>query len=89
MNPFYKDNPNATSKEILKGNLRKWAEAMKLKKVALTWVPSPIDEKTAGLYALNPSAKNTVFVYKKREVVAKWVNVEYDEKTLKEILATL
>lgn len=89
MNPFYKDNPNATSEEILKGNLRKWAEAMKLKKVALTWVPSPIDEKTAGLYALNPSAKNTVFVYKKREVVAKWVNVEYDEKTLKEILAAL
>lgn len=89
MNPFYKDNPNATSEEILKGKLKKWADEQKLKKVALTWIPSPVDEKTAGLYEINPKAKNTVFVYKKREVAAKWVNVEYDDKTLTEILNTL
>lgn len=89
MNPHYKDNPNATAEDILKGKLKKWADEQGLKKVALTWIPSPVDEATAGLYNINPKAKNTVMVYKKREVAAKWVNVEYDEKTLKEILAAL
>ncbi|HMV07919.1 MAG TPA: hypothetical protein PK325_03700 [Cyclobacteriaceae bacterium] len=89
MNPFYKENPNVKAEDILKGKLKKWADEHGLKKVAFTWIPSPVDEDTAGLYAINPKAKNTVFVYKKREVAAKWVNIEYDEKTLKEILAAL
>lgn len=88
MNPMYKDNPNVSSADILKGKLKKWADEQGLKKVALTWIPSPVDEETAGLYEINPKAKNTVFVYKKREIAAKWVNIEYDEKTLKEILAS-
>lgn len=87
MNPFYQDNPIENADDILKGKLKKWADEQKLKKVALTWIPSPADEETAGLYEINPKAKNTVFVYKKREVAAKWVNIEYDDKTLKEILA--
>lgn len=89
MNPFYKDNPNVKPEDILKGKLKKWADEQGLKKVAMTWIPSPADEETAGLYEINPKAKNTVFVYKKREVTAKWVNIEYDEKTLKEILGKL
>lgn len=89
MNPFYAQNPNVTSEKILNGKLKKWADEIGLKKVALTWIPSPVDEDTAGLYEINPKAKNTVFVYKKREVAAKWVNVEYDEKTLNEILNSL
>lgn len=89
MNPFYKENPNASSEEILKGKLKKWADTQQLKKVALTWIPSPIDEETAGLYQIDSKAKNTVFVYKKRVVAAKWVNVEYDDQTLKEILNAL
>lgn len=89
MNPMYKDNPNVTAEDILNGKLKKWAEEQGLKKVALTWIPSPVDEETAGLYEINPQAKNTVFLYKKREVAAKWVNIEYDEKTLKEILTEL
>lgn len=89
MNPHYKDNPNATAEEILKGKLKKWADEQGLKKVAFTWIHSPVDENTAGLYEINPKAKNTVMVYKKREVAAKWINVEYDEKTLGEILNSL
>lgn len=89
MNPMYKDNPNATAEEILKAKLKKWADEQGLKKVAFTWIPSPVDEETAGLYEINPKAKNTVFVYKKREISAKWVNIEYDEKTLKTILNEL
>ncbi len=89
MNPFYKDNPNATAEEILKGKLKKWADDQGLKNVALVWIPSPVDERTAGRYAINPKAKNTVFVYKRREIAAKWVNIDYDSETLKEILASL
>jgi protocatechuate 3,4-dioxygenase, beta subunit len=89
MNPFYKDNPNASANDILKGKLKKWADEQNIKKVALTWIPSPIDEETAGLFEINPRAKNTVFVYKKREVAAKWVNIEYDDRTLEDILAKL
>lgn len=89
MNPSYQDNPDVTAEGILKGKLKRWADEQELRKVALTWVPSPVDAGTAGRYAINPQAKNTVFVYKKREVTAKWVNVEYDDKTLKEILSTL
>lgn len=89
MNPMYKDNPNVTAADILKGKLKKWADEQGLKKVALTWIPSPVDKETAGLYNINPRAKNTVFVYKRRTIAAKWVNVEYDHKTLKEILNAL
>ncbi len=89
MNPLYEQNKDQTAAEILKGKLKKWADEQGLKKVALTRIPSPVDEHTAGLYEINPKAKNTVFVYKKREVAAKWVNVEYDEKTLQSILKEL
>ena len=89
MNPFYKANPNATAEEILRGKLKKWADDQGLKNVALVWIPSPVDERTAGVYSINPKAKNTVFVYNKRQIVAKWVNIEYDNGALKEILASL
>lgn len=89
MNPYYKHNPNVKAEDILKGKLKKWADELGLKKVALTWIPSPADEETAGLYEINPKVKNTVFIYKKREIAAKWVNVEYDDKRLNEILKYL
>lgn len=89
MNPFYKENPDATPQEIVKGKLAKWGEEQNLTKVALTWIPSPTDDTTAKVYDINPKAKNTVFVYKKRRVVSKWVNIEYDDKSVAEILQAL
>ncbi len=84
-NPFYKEN-HTTEQEILVEKLRKWCTEHGLKHVAMLWVPSPVDKETCGLYMINPDAKNTVFVYKKRTVADKWVNVEYDNETLKTIL---
>jgi protocatechuate 3,4-dioxygenase, beta subunit len=89
MNPFYKENPTDVETGIIARKLREWCEQQKLHKVAMTWIPSPVDEDTAGVYEINPEAKNTVFVYKKRTVAAKWVNIEYDEVSLKEILKSL
>ncbi len=84
MNPYYvklKDEEN-----ILQGKIKKWCAEQKLVKVAMTWVPSPVDEETCGLYQLNPEAKNTVFIYKKRGITEKWVNIDYSNASLKEIL---
>ena len=44
----------------------------RIEESSLYLIPPPVDEDMAGLYAINPKAKNTVFVYKKREVAAKW-----------------
>jgi protocatechuate 3,4-dioxygenase, beta subunit len=88
MNPFYKQN-SSTEQQIISKKLKAWCEEQHLEKVAFTWIPSPIDEETAGVYQINPEAKNTIFVYKSRRVTAKWVNVEYDKESLKVILNTL
>lgn len=85
MNPFYKQSTD-TESQIVGRKLKAWCEEQRLEKVAFTWIPSPVDPETAGVYKINPEAKNTVFVYKSRKVAAKWVNVEYDEKTLTDIL---
>jgi protocatechuate 3,4-dioxygenase, beta subunit len=85
MNPFHSQN-SATGQEILGRKLRKWCDEQGLKHVALLWVPSPEDPKTCGLYNINPEAKNTVFIYKKRKVIDKWVNIEYNDEMLKRIL---
>jgi protocatechuate 3,4-dioxygenase, beta subunit len=89
MNPFYQENNSAIETGIIGRKVKEWCDKQNLKKVAMTWIPSPVDEETAGLYKINPEAKNTVFVYKKRKVTAKWVNVEYDNDSLKTILSSL
>ena len=49
-----------------------------LQNVALTHVPSPTDPETAGLYKINPKANNTVFIYNRRKVIAKFINYNID-----------
>ncbi len=86
MNPFYKQNNSDTERGIIARKLRQWCAEQNLKKVAMTWIPSPVDPETAGLYNINPEAKNTVFVYKKRKVTDKWVNIEYDDESYNAII---
>ncbi len=85
MNPSHNQNTDK-GEEILRGKIRKWCDEQGLKRVAMLSVPSPVDPKTCGLYKINPEAKNTVFVYKKRKIAAKWVNLEYTNESLNEIL---
>ncbi|MGZ8537949.1 MAG: hypothetical protein ACXWV9_06760, partial [Flavisolibacter sp.] len=66
--------------------IRNWCEKQNLQKLAVVWTPSPVDEETAGLYKINPKAENTVFVYKKRQIAAKWVNIDYSDISLMNIL---
>lgn len=86
MNPFYKTLSREETK-IVQGKIKDWCEQQQLNKVAITWVPSPVDEETSALFEINPEAENTVLVYKKRKVAEKWVNVDYSEASLKEIMS--
>ncbi|MGZ8508949.1 MAG: dioxygenase family protein [Chitinophagaceae bacterium] len=88
MNPFYKDN-DAVGSGVLQKKIREWCEERLLNKVAVVWVPSPVDQESAQLFKINPEAKNTVFVYKKRKVAAKWVNVDYNNDLANAILGQL
>ena len=85
MNPSYKNN-DAAGQKILQRKLKKWCNEQNLKKVALLWVPSPTDEENCGVFKINPKAENTVFVYKKRKIADKWVNIDYSDESLKSIL---
>lgn len=85
MNPSYKSN-DETGQKILQEKIKKWCEEQNLQKLALLWVPSPVDDETCGVFNINPEAKNTVFIYKKRKVFARWVNIDYDVETVHNIL---
>ncbi|HMR92216.1 MAG TPA: hypothetical protein PKC69_07870 [Chitinophagaceae bacterium] len=88
-NPFYKEN-DKTENKIVRQKMEKWAQENNLQKVALLWVPSPVDAESSALFKINPEAKNTVFVYKKRKVAAKWVNIDYaDASAVSTILSAL
>lgn len=88
MNPFYKEN-DAEETKIVQRKIAQWCADQSLNKVALVWVPSPVDEETSALFKINPEAKNTVMVYKKRKVASKWVNMEYDESASRAILSAI
>jgi protocatechuate 3,4-dioxygenase beta subunit len=88
MNPGHAGNDEKGQK-ILQGKIKKWCEEQSLQKVAVVWVPSPIDEETCGLYKINPKAENTVFIYKKRKIAAKWINMDYSNAAAAKILQTL
>lgn len=85
MNPFYKEN-DKEGLRVLRKKITEWCEKQNLVQVAMVWIPSPVDKETAGLYKMNPKVKNTVLVYKRRRVVAKWVNIEYNDEAVKSIL---
>lgn len=72
-----------------KEDIKKWCNEQGLKKVAVVWVPSVTDEETSASYKINPKAENTVLVYKKRKVAAKWVNIDFTDKWVRQIMEVL
>lgn len=88
MNPFYSQN-SEPGIERLRKKIRQRCDEEGLKKVSMLWVSNPMDVKSCGLYKINPEAKNTVFVYENNKINSKWVNIEYDEESLKAILNSL
>ena len=84
-------NPSKWSKNELEGQLQQFAKENKLEQVAILYIPSPEDEKTAGLYRINPSngIRNTLFVYKNRRVFDKYINLEASQANLSLLLKSI
>ena len=74
-----------TESKLMQDKHKQWAAAQNLSRTALVWVPSPADKETCGSYMINPAATNTVLVYKQRRLVAKWVNMDYNDEAVKSI----
>jgi protocatechuate 3,4-dioxygenase beta subunit len=84
-------NPNLETKDVVEEKLKRFVEKNELKKVAITYIPGPKDEETAGLYNINPdqSVKNTVIVYKKRGAFAKLVNMQGTETEINDLIKSV
>lgn len=84
-------NPNQEPTSVVEDKLKRFAEKNELKKVAITYIPGPRDEDTAGLYKINPDAeiRNTVIVYKKRGAFAKQVNMTSTDDAIDELIKTV
>lgn len=87
MNPTHKQN-DGRRQETLQAKITSWCKEQRLKQVAVLWISSPEDEN-CKLYHMNPKATNTVLTYRKRKVVDKWVNMPYEEASVKKILLSL
>jgi uncharacterized protein YpuA (DUF1002 family) len=75
-----------TGQKILHDKVKEWCIRQNLKKVAMVRV---LDKESCRDYNINPKAGNTVFLYKKRLVAAKWVNIDYSNQALDEIFKQL
>ena len=54
---------------------------MKLEKVALTFVPSFSDEQSEiHLNKIDPDVQNTILIYRRSNVIAKFVNLQPNQK---------
>ncbi len=82
-------NPNSKPLKEVERQLIRLAQELSLKQIAVTYVPSPTDSATAALNKINPRARNTVIVYKKRKVFDKLVDCEPNESNLKRLLASV
>ncbi len=79
-------NPTKKSAKTLTSDLEGVARKNKIERVSLAYLASPKDDAIKE-YKINTDAKikNTVFVYKEREVKSKFVNLVADEKGLEEL----
>lgn len=79
-------NPAGHSEKELKRTLSALGESLKIKHVALTYVESVDDiPSEMNLNKINPKCANTVIVYNKRTVTAKFVNFQVTDDTLEKL----
>jgi protocatechuate 3,4-dioxygenase, beta subunit len=84
-------NPEELLKEDVEKLLSAFADQHRLKKLAVTYIPKPTDQKTAGLYTINPdkAVRNTVIVYKNRGVFEKFINFNADDTTMQKLIVAV
>jgi hypothetical protein len=79
-------NPKHENENLLKQKLSDYAKKLDLKNVAFTFIHSPTDSETAGVYEINPKVKNTIFAYKKRVITKKFINFDTENENFSALL---
>jgi len=80
-------NPQKDNTEKIDTDLQEWATELDLQKVAVIYVPSVADVKSnAAVYHINPKVSATLFIYRKRKVIDKYINPELNDTNLRAIL---
>jgi hypothetical protein len=81
-------NPEHKTKTEVEELLLAFAKKYRLDKVAVTHIPAPSDEETAGLYSINPDkeVRNTVIVYKSRSVFNKVINFNTNQASVQKLI---
>ncbi len=80
--------PASEEKDAAIKKLISWTTQMNIRNVAVTLVPSATDATTAQAYNINSSLNiyNTVFIYKKRMVTNKFINIDYSQSSFNKIM---
>lgn len=87
---FVYGNGKNYNKEARINELVKIGEALNIKNVALTFVPSFKDESTeAYLNKINPDVGNTLIIYKHRSIVDKYIDLKPTTENFKVIINAL
>lgn len=79
-------NPKHENESLLKQKLTDYTKKLDLKNIAFTFISSPTDAETAGVYEINPKVRNTIFAYKKRVITKKFVNFDTDNENFSSLL---
>lgn len=82
-------NPNRDPLPQVDSRLASLGRELDLRHVAVTYVPSPTDRKTAGVNRINPRTRNTIIVYRQRRVVEKFVDFEPTVENLERLSAAV
>ncbi len=74
---FVYGNENDYNKDMREKELEKIGNELKLKNIALTYVPSFLDtESEANLNKINPIVENTFIIYRNRTIIDKYINLK-------------
>lgn len=80
-------NPQKENAATVEEKLNEWLMPLRLEKVAVVYLPSVNDVKSnAAAYHINPDVINTMFVYRQRKVIEKYINAELNDETLDEVI---
>ena len=87
---FVYGNENNYSKENRQRELEQIGKELKIKNIALTFVPSFTDTKTeANLNSINPNVENTFIIYKHRSIIDKYISLKPSQENFKILSETL
>ena len=87
---FVYGNENSYDKQKRQKQLEKLGIELNIKNTALTFVPSFSDQKTeVNLNKINPSAENTLIIYKHKSIVGKYVDIKPTTQNFNSLSKTL